>query len=55
MAYRAVIFDLFGTLIHNFSRREYRAVLGRMAAVLVAPTEEFARAWFDTFPERTLG
>jgi putative hydrolase of the HAD superfamily len=55
MAYRAVIFDLFGTLIRNFSRREYRAVLDRMAALLGAPADEFARAWFDTFPERNLG
>jgi len=55
MAYRAVIFDLFGTLIRNFSRSEYRAVLDDMAALLGAPAEEFARAWFDTFPERNLG
>jgi FMN phosphatase YigB (HAD superfamily) len=55
MACRAVIFDLFGTLIHNFSRSEYRAVLDRMAALLGAPAEEFARAWVATFPERTLG
>ncbi len=55
MAYRAVIFDLFGTLIPNFSRREYRAVLDEMAAILGAPAEEFARTWFDTFPQRNLG
>jgi putative hydrolase of the HAD superfamily len=55
MKYKAVIFDLFGTLVPNMSLSEHRAVLTRMAHVLSAPPDDFAQLWFDTFNERSTG
>jgi putative hydrolase of the HAD superfamily len=55
MKYRAVIFDLFGTLIENFTVTEYERVLAEMAASLGAPPADFRQAWFDTFRGRTTG
>ncbi len=55
MKYKAVIFDLFGTLIDTSSRAEYERVLAQMAVVLKAPRKEFTRLWFDTFDLRTTG
>ena len=53
--YKAVIFDLFGTIIDNFSRAEYYSVLEEMAAILNAPYDKFHRIWLDSFPERVTG
>jgi len=53
--YSAVIFDLFGTLIDNFSRTEYENVLREMADIVGVPQEEFVRLWFATFQERNTG
>jgi putative hydrolase of the HAD superfamily len=55
MKYQAVIFDLFGTLVENFSRAEYERTLAEMAAVLGAPQGEFIRLWADTFNLRSTG
>jgi len=55
MKYKAVIFDLFGTLIENLSLPEYQSVLAEMAAILNAPAEDFYRLWLDTFLQRTTG
>jgi putative hydrolase of the HAD superfamily len=55
MKYTAIIFDLFGTLVDNFSRREYEHVLAEMASVLGAPLGDFIRLWFDTGNQRMLG
>jgi putative hydrolase of the HAD superfamily len=45
MKYRAVIFDLFGTLVDIFSWSEYQRVCQRMAAALGVPYEDFMRLW----------
>ncbi len=55
MKYKAVIFDLFGTLIDNFTDSEYARVLREMATVLQAPADEFSNLWRDTFYLRTNG
>lgn len=55
MKYKAVIFDLFGTLVDKFSLREHKGVLRQMASVLPAPPDDFIQLWFDTFNERGLG
>jgi putative hydrolase of the HAD superfamily len=55
MKYAAVIFDLFGTLIDNFSFEEYRRTLVEMASALSAPPDDFADLWFDLFEERMSG
>ncbi|MEE8414488.1 MAG: HAD-IA family hydrolase [Dehalococcoidales bacterium] len=55
MKYQAVIFDLFGTLIENFTIERHESVLKQMASVLSAPSEEFVRLWYETFDDRCLG
>lgn len=55
MKYAAVVFDLFGTLVDNFSLREIRGVLMRMASIVSAPSDDFVQLWFDTFNERGTG
>lgn len=55
MKYAAVIFDLFGTLVDNFSLREIRGVLTQMASIVSAPSDDFVQMWFDTFYERGTG
>ena len=41
--YKAVVFDLFGTLVRTFSSREHDVVLDRMARVLGVESATFAR------------
>ena len=55
MKYEAVIFDLFGTLIENYTIEQHEGVLRQMASVLLAPSDEFIRLWYDTFNERCTG
>jgi len=55
MKYKAVIFDLFGTLIDNLSAREYRRTLVEMASVLSAPPDDYAELWLDLWEERMSG
>ncbi|HEY41779.1 MAG TPA: HAD family hydrolase [Dehalococcoidia bacterium] len=55
MKYSAVIFDLFGTLIDNFSFEEYRRTLVEMASALSAPPDDFAGLWLDLWEERMNG
>jgi putative hydrolase of the HAD superfamily len=53
--YKAIIFDLFGTLVDNFIRGEYERVLAEMAAILNTPFKEFQRVWLESFPQRVTG
>jgi putative hydrolase of the HAD superfamily len=53
--YKAVIFDLFGTLVDNFTITEYQQVLAAMSAILKAPPDRFSQLWRDTFRLRTNG
>lgn len=56
MKYSAVIFDLFGTLVDNFSRREHRGVLAKMAESLSVPVVAFQNLWVnDTYIDRQTG
>jgi len=55
MKYAAVIFDLFGTLVDNFSLQEHRSILTEMASVLASSSDDFVRLWFDTFDDRVTG
>lgn len=56
MKYDAIIFDLFGTLVDNFSSEEFNRVLSEMAELLHAPQEEFMHMWqVDTWPQRAIG
>ena len=53
--FRAVIFDLFGTLVDNMSLKEYEDMMDAMAAVLGAPCDRFRRAWTGTVDDRMNG
>lgn len=55
MKYKAVIFDLFGTLTDNYPLREYERSLSQMAATLSVPHHGFARLWRETVNERMTG
>ena len=48
MKYRAAIFDLFGTLVDNFSSQGYMKSLSQMASVLSLPFDDFRQVWFAT-------
>jgi hypothetical protein len=52
MSYRAVIFDLFGTLAERFPVPAYRQTLGRMAKTLAVPPDRFLREWNAGYVER---
>ncbi len=54
MKSKAVIFDLYGTLVDMFPFQENECVW-EMAYQLGAPQQEFARSWFDSFKQRELG
>jgi putative hydrolase of the HAD superfamily len=55
LRYKAVIFDLFGTLVNVFSRREYEHTVAEMVAILKAPDDEFTRLWYQTGKPRSIG
>ncbi len=55
MKYTAVIFDLFGTLIDNFSVQEYERTLLKMADALSVSPRDFAGLWRETFNDRMSG
>ena len=47
MKYKAVIFDLFGTLIENYPASKSRIVLKNIASVLEVPAEDFIKFWTE--------
>jgi putative hydrolase of the HAD superfamily len=53
--YRAVIFDLFGTLIDNFTHSAHEAVLREMAAALGVSGDAFVRGWLGSYELRNRG
>ncbi len=55
MRIKAIIFDLFGTLIDSFNAQEYRQVLSEMASSLALPEEPFYDSWSSSFNQRALG
>ncbi|HTY81910.1 MAG TPA: HAD family hydrolase [Dehalococcoidales bacterium] len=55
MKYRAVIFDLYGTLVENFPSSKSGEVLQRMAELLGVPPVEFSALWTKAFGQRMTG
>jgi HAD superfamily hydrolase (TIGR01509 family) len=53
--YKAVIFDLFGTLVCDLVGPKYTDTLTRMARVLSIPADDFLKKWSDTAYERNTG
>ncbi|MHA2179936.1 MAG: HAD family hydrolase [Promethearchaeota archaeon] len=55
MKYKAIIFDLFGTLVDSYSVQGYNKLLTNMASALELPHEDFSKIWRDTTYERGTG
>ena len=55
MKYKAVIFDLFGTLVDSYSVQGYNKLLADMASALQLPENDFSQFWRDTTYERGTG
>ena len=55
MKYKAVIFDLFGTLVKNFTVERHEGTLGQMADIFSVSRDEFIKLWYATFKLRCLG
>jgi len=55
MKYKAIIFDLFGTLVDSYSVQGYNRYLKEMASALELPEEDFSKLWRDTIYERGIG
>jgi putative hydrolase of the HAD superfamily len=55
MKYKAVIFDLYGTLVPTFSENKYRALVMQTALALGAPPEPFWDLWAASFNDSFLG
>ena len=55
MKYKVVIFDLFGTLVANFSYTEHERILKKMASMLSVPSEAFIHLTVNTFYDRAIG
>ncbi len=55
MKYKAVIFDLFGTLVDDLMGPAYEDILRRIASVLSVPYDVLRRLWGDTYYQRNTG
>lgn len=55
MPYKAIIFDLYGTLVCNFSRQGYDQVQVKMAEILRVPYPKFWQVMGETIDDRSLG
>ena len=55
MKIKAIIFDLFGTLIDSFNSKEYKQILSEMASSLSLPEDSFYDLWTGSFNQRALG
>ena len=55
MQYKAIIFDLYGTLVPIFSRKIYDQVLVNMAKILNVPYQTFWKIKAETINDRSLG
>ena len=55
MAYRAVIFGLFGTLVKGFNRQDYDPVIARMAEAFDILCQDVWDSVAEMYPARSLG
>lgn len=52
---KAILFDLFGTLVDNMTVADISIMHGRIATVLHVPASEFEEGWKQTFQTRARG
>jgi len=55
MKYKAVILDLFGTLVDSYDLIGYTSALRETSSILKLPHEDFIRLWTETTDKRTTG
>ncbi|MEQ4722320.1 HAD family hydrolase [Nonomuraea sp. B19D2] len=55
MRYAGVLFDLFGTLVKPFRRREHEHAVAACSAVLGVAPRDCLELWSRSFPERVRG
>ena len=55
MKFKAIIFDLFGTLVDNFSKKKHDKVHALMAETLSAPYKAFRQAYGSSFSDLCIG
>jgi len=55
MKYKAVIFDLYGTLVNNIPRSENEKFFAEVGSVFKAPGEDIYRLWSDIWEHRAGG
>ncbi len=55
MPYKAVIFDLYGTLVDNFSSQAYDQVQEQMAKTLNIPYPKFRQVMLETINDKSSG
>lgn len=55
MSLKAVILDLFGTLIDNWPTERLEAMHARLAELVGAPVEDFSRLWAESWEDRMTG
>jgi putative hydrolase of the HAD superfamily len=53
--YKAVIFDLYGTLVDSFTIAEYETTLKHTALALGVPYDDFRAIWYETAYDRNTG
>jgi putative hydrolase of the HAD superfamily len=53
--YRAVIFDLFGTLVDNLTIPEYEKIMAEIAVIVGAAPDKLRELWLDSYRERITG
>ena len=55
MKYKAVIFDLYGTLFHSWSQELDEIMLTQMASILLVNKADFVKMWHATADNRMTG
>ncbi|MFI6324953.1 HAD family hydrolase [Nonomuraea sp. NPDC050556] len=55
MAYKAVIFDFFGTLTVSVPAAHRVTAVGELAAAIGAPADAFREAWWGSWSQRSVG
>ncbi len=55
MKYRAIIFDLYGTLVSNVGGTQYNDILTQTASLLSVPASAFLKMWKETTFARNTG
>ena len=55
MPYKAVVFDLYGTLVDNFSSQDYDQIQVQMAKALNIPYPKFRKVMLETIKDKSSG